>query len=51
MLFRSGRFLIYVIEAIRRKPLPKEIEEKIVAGSMIVLFALMFLVFFKDIFL
>ena len=47
----GGRFLLYVIEAIRRKPLPKEIEEKIVAGSMIVLLALMFLVFVKDIFL
>lgn len=46
----GGRFLLYVIEAIRRKPLPKEIEEKIVAGTMILLFALMFLVFFKDIF-
>lgn len=45
----GGRFLIYVIEAIRRKPLPKKVEETIVAGCMIALFALMILIFFKDI--
>ncbi len=45
----GGRFLLYVIEAIRRKPLPKKVEENIVAGCMIALFALMILIFFKDI--
>ena len=45
----GGRFLIYVIEAIRRKPLPKNVEEKVVGGTMVALLVLMALVFFKDI--
>ncbi|MBR4054951.1 MAG: site-2 protease family protein [Clostridia bacterium] len=45
----GGRFLIYVIEAIRRKPLSKKVEERIVGGTMVALLVLMALVFFKDI--
>ena len=45
----GGRFLIYVIEAIRRKPLPKNVEEKVVGGTMVALLVLMALVFFKNI--
>ena len=45
----GGRFLIYVLEAIRRKPLPKNVEEKVVGGTMVALLVLMALVFFKDI--
>lgn len=45
----GGRFLLYVIEAIRRKPLPKRAEELIITGCMLLLFALMILIFFKDI--
>ncbi len=45
----GGRFLLYVIEAIRRKPLPKNVEEKVVGGTMVALLVLMALVFFKDI--
>ena len=46
----GGRFLIYVLEAIRRKPLPKKVEEGIVGATMLLLLALMALVFVKDIF-
>lgn len=44
----GGRFLLYVLEAIRRKPLPKKVENAINAGCMLLLFALMILIFFKD---
>lgn len=44
----GGRFLLYVIEGIRRKPLPKKVETAINAACMLLLFALMILIFFKD---
>ena len=44
----GGRFLLYVIEGIRRKPLPKKVENALNAGCMLLLFALMILIFFKD---
>ena len=44
----GGRFIIYVIEAIRRKPLPKKVETAMTAGCMILLFLLMALIFIKD---
>lgn len=44
----GGRFLLYVIEGIRRKPLSKELEAKIMTACMILLFALMIVIFFKD---
>ncbi|MBQ0109201.1 MAG: site-2 protease family protein [Clostridiales bacterium] len=45
----GGRFLLYVIEAIRRKPLPAGVEQTISAIFTIILFALMILIAFKDI--
>ena len=42
--------MIYVIEAIRRKPLSKKVEEGIVGATMFLLLVLMALVFVKDIF-
>ena len=45
----GGRFLIYLLEAIRRKPLKKKTEELLTGGCMILLFILMALVFLKDI--
>lgn len=44
----GGRFLLYVIEGIRRKPLSRKVENAINAGCMLLLFALMILIFFKD---
>ncbi len=44
----GGRFLLYVLEAIRRKPLSPKVETALNAGCMILLFLLMILVFFKD---
>ena len=44
----GGRFLIYLIEAIRRKPLPKKVETALTAGTMIALLVLMALIFLKD---
>lgn len=44
----GGRFVIYAIEGIRRKPLPKKVETAMTAGTMILLFILMALVFLKD---
>ena len=44
----GGRLLIYLIEAIRRKPLPKKVETALTAGTMIALLLLMALIFLKD---
>lgn len=44
----GGRFLLYVLEGIRRKPLPKKVENALNAACMLLLFALMILIFFKD---
>ena len=44
----GGRFLLYVLEGIRRKPLPKKVEDALNAACMVLLFALMILIFFKD---
>ncbi len=44
----GGRFLLYVLEAIRRKPLSKKTETAINTACMLLLFALMILIFFKD---
>ena len=45
----GGRFVIYVIEAIRRKPLPKKAEAAMTAGTMILLLILMAAILLKDI--
>lgn len=45
----GGRALIYLIEMITRKRLPPSIENKINAVGMIILFALMIFITFKDI--
>lgn len=45
----GGRFLLYVLEAIRRKPLPKKAEEILTGGCMVLLLILMALIFLKDI--
>lgn len=44
----GGRFLLYLIEGIRRKPLPKKVENALNAACMLLLFALMIAIFFKD---
>lgn len=44
----GGRFLLYVIEGIRRKPLSKKAETAITSACMLLLFALMIAIFFKD---
>ncbi len=44
----GGRFLLYVIEGIRRKPLSKELETGIMTACMVLLLALMFVIFLKD---
>ena len=44
----GGRFVIYCIEAIRRKPLPKKVETAMTAGTMILLLLLMAAIFLKD---
>lgn len=46
----GGRILFLLIELIRRKPLNKEIEGKIHFAGILLLFALMILITFKDIF-
>lgn len=45
----GGRFLLYVIEGIRRKPLPKKVENALNAVCMLLLFALMILICLKDV--
>ncbi|MBO4452739.1 MAG: site-2 protease family protein [Clostridia bacterium] len=45
----GGRFVLYVIEAIRRKPLPKKIEQGIMAACTIVLLVFMIVITLKDI--
>ncbi len=45
----GGRFLLYVIEAVRRKPLPQKVEGIIMTVSMLLVLGLMALVMFKDI--
>ncbi len=45
----GGRFLFYIIEAIRRKPMNKKFEQTISAVFMLLLMALMVLVAVKDI--
>ncbi len=45
----GGRFLLYAIEAVRRKPLPQKVEGAIMAVSMLLVFGLMIFVMFKDI--
>lgn len=46
----GGRALLYIIELITRKRLPAKIENIINAAGMVILFALMILITFKDIF-
>ncbi len=46
----GGRFVFLLIEAIFRKPIPKKIEENINAVGMLLLFGLVIIVAFKDIF-
>lgn len=45
----GGRLLLYIIEAIRRKPLNPKVEQYIMTGSMLLVFGLMIFVMFKDI--
>ena len=45
----GGRFVIYLIEGIRRKPLPKKVETAMTAGTMILLLILMAVIMLKDI--
>ena len=45
----GGRFVLYVIEAIRRKPLPKKIEQTVSAVFTALLFALIIFIAIKDI--
>lgn len=45
----GGRLLLLIIEAIRRKPLPKKVESGINAAGIIVLLGLMFLITCKDV--
>ena len=45
----GGRFLFYIIEAIRRKPMNKKFEQTVSAVFMLLLIALMVLVAIKDI--
>ena len=45
----GGRFLFLIIEGIRRKPINKNIEAYINFGGIIILFAFMIFVSFKDI--
>ena len=45
----GGRLLLLIIEAIRRKPLPKKVEAGINAAGLMILMGLMFLVTFNDV--
>ena len=45
----GGRFVIYAIEGIRRKPLPKKVEAAMTAGTLILLLILMGVILLKDI--
>ena len=45
----GGRIVVYIIEAIRRKPLPQKVEGYINATGLILLFGLMIVITFKDI--
>lgn len=45
----GGRFLLYLIEGIRRKPLPPKVETAIMSASMFLVLALMAFVMFKDV--
>jgi regulator of sigma E protease len=47
----GGRLVFLIIEAIRGKPVPREIEANIHAVGMMLLFGLIFVVGFKDIFM
>lgn len=44
----GGRFLLYLLEAVRRKPLSKKTEQALVGGCMALLLLLMALIFLKD---
>ncbi len=46
----GGRIVFYVIEAIRRKPIPQKYESYINGAGLILLFGLMIVITFKDIF-
>ena len=46
----GGKFVFLAIEGIRRKPLPRQIEENATMVGMMLLFALIIVVAFKDIF-
>lgn len=45
----GGRFLLYLIEAVRRKPLPEKLESAIMTVSMLLVLGLMAFVMLKDI--
>lgn len=45
----GGRFLLYAIEGIRRKPLPPKVETAIMSISMFLVLTLMAFVMFKDV--
>ena len=44
----GGRFLLYVIEAVRRKPLPRKVEQTIMTACTVLLFGLVIFVAIKD---
>ena len=46
----GGKFVFLAIEGIRRKPLPRQIEENATLVGMMLLFSLIIIVAFKDIF-
>lgn len=46
----GGRLVFLIIEAVRRKPVPRNIEAGIHSAGMLLLFGLVFVVAFKDIF-
>lgn len=45
----GGRFVLYVIEGIRRKPLPAKVEQTLMAISWVLVMGLMVFVLFKDV--
>ena len=46
----GGRFVFLMIEGIRRKPLPKNVEATVNAVGMLLLLGLVFVIAVKDIF-
>ncbi|MBR6796349.1 MAG: site-2 protease family protein [Clostridia bacterium] len=45
----GGRLLLFIIEAVRRKPLSEKVEQTLMAASMLLVLGLMAIIMFKDI--